>query len=154
MRSARSAPTRRARGLRPAGRTAVGRSQRPSAARSRHRLARWRTRTPGLPKALVQELSGSRWVAAQQTVVITGPTGVGKSYLACALAHKACRDGFPVAYRRVSRLYDELAQARADGTYLSVLRRLAKVQVADFGHRERPDRSIVSTEIGGTIERP
>jgi DNA replication protein DnaC len=90
----------------------------------------------GLPKALVQDLSGSRWVAAHQTVVITGPTGVGKSYLACALAHKACRDGFAVAYRRVSRLYDELAQARADGTYLTALRRLAKVQLLvldDFG---------------------
>ncbi|MFN8544479.1 MAG: ATP-binding protein [Candidatus Binatia bacterium] len=83
----------------------------------------------GLPKALVQELSASRWVAAHQTVVITGPTGVGKSYVACALAHKACRDGFTVAYRRVSRLYDELAQARADGTYLTALRRLAKVQL-------------------------
>ena len=84
----------------------------------------------------MQDLSGSRWVAAHQTVVITGPTGVGKSYLACALAHKACRDGFAVAYRRVSRLYDELAQARADGTYLTVLRRLAKVQLLvldDFG---------------------
>ena len=75
----------------------------------------------GLPKALVQDLSASRWVAAHQTVVITGPTGVGKSYIACALAHKACRDGFTVAYRRVSRLYDELAQARADGTYLTAL---------------------------------
>jgi len=90
----------------------------------------------GLPKALVQELSASRWVAAHQTVVLTGPTGIGKSYLACALGHKACRDGFSVVYRRVSRLYDELAQARADGTYLTVLRRLAKAQLLvldDFG---------------------
>ena len=90
----------------------------------------------GLAKAIVHELSGSRWVAAHQTVVITGPTGVGKSYLACALGHKACRDGFTVAYRRGSRLYDELAQARADGTYVTVLRRLAKVQLLvldDFG---------------------
>lgn len=90
----------------------------------------------GLPKALVQELVASRWVAAHQTVVLTGPTGIGKSYLACALAHKACRDGFTVVYRRVSRLYDELAQARADGTYLTALRRLAKAQLLvldDFG---------------------
>lgn len=90
----------------------------------------------GLPKALLQELAASRWVAAHQTVVLTGPTGIGKSYLACALGHKACRDGFSVVYRRVSRLYDELAQARADGTYLTVLRRLAKAQLLvldDFG---------------------
>jgi len=67
---------------------------------------------------------------------VTVPTGLGKSYLACALAHKACRDGYTVAYRRLSRLFDELAQARADGTYLTALRRLAKVQVIvldDFG---------------------
>ena len=90
----------------------------------------------GLPKALLQDLGASRWVAAHQTVVLTGPTGVGKSYLACALAHKACRDGFTVVYRRISRLYDELAQARADGTYLTALRRLAKAQLLvldDFG---------------------
>jgi len=90
----------------------------------------------GLAKALVLDLSTSRWVAAHQTVILTGPTGVGKSYLACALGHKACRDGYTVAYRRVSRLFDELAQARADGTYLTALRRLVKVQALvldDFG---------------------
>jgi DNA replication protein DnaC len=90
----------------------------------------------GLTKAALLDLSTSRWVAAHQTVILTGPTGLGKSYLACALAHKACRDGYTVAYRRVSRLFDELAQARADGTYLTALRRLAKVQALvldDFG---------------------
>lgn len=82
------------------------------------------------------DLSSSRWVAAHQNVILTGFTGVGKSYLACALANKACRDGFTAAYRRTSRLFDELAQARADGTYPNLLRRLAKVQVLvldDFG---------------------
>jgi DNA replication protein DnaC len=67
--------------------------------------------------------------------VSTAPTGVGKSYVTC-VAHKACRDGFTVAYRPLSRLYDEVAQARADGTYLTALRRLAKVQLLvldDFG---------------------
>ncbi|MFY0564185.1 ATP-binding protein [Archangium lansingense] len=57
------------------------------------------------------------------------PPGVGKSFLACALGQKACRDGYGVVYRRTSRLFDELAQARADGTYPHVLRRLAKAQV-------------------------
>ena len=90
----------------------------------------------GLSKTLMLDLASSRWAALHQNVILTGKTGVGKSYLACALAHKACRDGFTVTYRRVSRLYDELAQARADGTYLTVLRRLAKVQLLvldDFG---------------------
>jgi DNA replication protein DnaC len=90
----------------------------------------------GLSKAVVLELATSRWAASHQNIILTGPTGVGKSYLACALGNKACRDGFTVAYRRTSRLFDELAQARADGTYPHLLRRLAKMQVLildDFG---------------------
>jgi DNA replication protein DnaC len=90
----------------------------------------------GLVKSTIQELQTSRWIQQHQNVVITGPTGVGKSYLACALGQKACRDGFSVAYRRVSLLFDELAQARADGTLPLLLRRLAKVNVLvldDFG---------------------
>ncbi|HYO64461.1 MAG TPA: IS21-like element helper ATPase IstB, partial [Archangium sp.] len=90
----------------------------------------------GLTKSQVLELSTSRWVAQSQNVLLTGPTGVGKSFLACALGQKACRDGYGVVYRRTSRLFDELAQARADGTYPHLLRRLAKAQVLildDFG---------------------
>jgi DNA replication protein DnaC len=90
----------------------------------------------GLTKTLMQELASSRWVAHHQAVILTGKTGTGKSYLACALGQKACRDGFGVLYKRTSRLFDELAQARADGTYLTVLRRLAKASVLildDFG---------------------
>ncbi len=65
-----------------------------------------------------------------------GPTGIGKSWLACALGQKASRDGFSVVYRRCSRLFDEMTQARADGSYPHLLRRLAKAQlliVDDFG---------------------
>ena len=90
----------------------------------------------GLSKAVMLDLAMSRWVVGKQDVILTGKTGVGKSYLACALGNKACRDGFTVAYRRTSRLFDELAQARVDGTYPLVLRRLAKIQVLildDFG---------------------
>ena len=90
----------------------------------------------GLSKPLMLELGTCRWVTAHQNVIFTGPTGVGKSYLACALGQKACRDGYSVVYRRSSRLLDELAQARADGTHADALRRLAKAQVLvldDFG---------------------
>lgn len=90
----------------------------------------------GLSKPLVLDLASSNWVARHQHIIITGKTGVGKSFLACALAHKACRDGYTVTYRRFSRLLDELTQARADGTYLGALRRLAKMRVVvldDFG---------------------
>lgn len=90
----------------------------------------------GLAKAQVLELAACRWVQQHQNVIVTGPTGVGKSYLACALGQKACREGHVVVYRRMSRLFDELAQARADGTHANVLRRLAKAQVLildDFG---------------------
>ncbi len=83
----------------------------------------------GLSKSTMLDLASSRWVAAHQNVILTGPTGVGKSYLACALANKACRDGYSAVYRRTSRLLDELAQARADGTFHELLRRFAKVQV-------------------------
>jgi DNA replication protein DnaC len=90
----------------------------------------------GLSKSLVLDLASSNWVARHQHIIITGKTGVGKSFLACALAHKACRDGYTVTYRRFSRLLDELTQARADGTYLAALRRFAKTRVVvldDFG---------------------
>jgi DNA replication protein DnaC len=90
----------------------------------------------GLTKTQVMELSTSKWVEGRQNVLLTGPTGVGKSFLACALGQKACRDGYSVVYRRASRLFDELAQARADGTHPHVLKRLAKAQVLildDFG---------------------
>jgi DNA replication protein DnaC len=90
----------------------------------------------GLTKAVMLDLAACRWVEANQNVIFTGQTGVGKSYLACALGHRACREGFTVAYRRTSRLLDELAQARADGSHFLLLRRLAKTDVLildDFG---------------------
>jgi DNA replication protein DnaC len=90
----------------------------------------------GLTKAVMLDLAACRWVGAHQNVIFTGHTGVGKSYLACALGQKACREGHSVVYRRASRLLDEVAQARADGTHFHLLRRLAKTEVLildDFG---------------------
>jgi DNA replication protein DnaC len=79
----------------------------------------------GLQEATMLELAACRWVEAHQNVIFSGPTGVGKSHLACGLGQKACREGYSVVYRRASRFYDERAQSRADGTYFLVLRRLA-----------------------------
>ena len=82
-----------------------------------------------LDKAIVRQLAAGRWIEAHHNVVITGATGVGKTYLACALAHQACRLGYRVLYRRAPRLFDELALARADGTYTRLLARFARMDV-------------------------
>jgi DNA replication protein DnaC len=82
-----------------------------------------------IDKAVVRQLASCRWVEEHQAILITGMTGTGKSYLACALAHQACRKGFRAAYRRASRLFDELKLARADGTHPRMLARLARVDV-------------------------
>ena len=72
-----------------------------------------------LDKAVIRQLATCRWVAEHQGVLITGMTGTGKSFLACALAHQACRKGYRALYRRASHLYHELTLAHADGSYLS-----------------------------------
>lgn len=83
----------------------------------------------GLDRALVRQLTTGRWIAEHQHVLITGATGVGKTYLACALGQQACRQGFRALYRRVPRLFDELALAHADGSYTMLLARLARIDV-------------------------
>jgi DNA replication protein DnaC len=82
-----------------------------------------------LEKALVRQLATCRWIHEHQVVIITGATGTGKSYLACALAQQACRKGMRVFYRRTPRLFDELRLARVDGTYPRLLARIAKADV-------------------------
>ena len=82
-----------------------------------------------LDKAVIRQLSSCRWVKEHQAVLITGPTGTGKTYVACALAQQACRKGFRAVYRRASRLFDELRIAHADGSYVRMLSRLARVDV-------------------------
>ena len=83
----------------------------------------------GLDKSLVLALAGCRWIREHHNVIITGPTGVGKSYLACALAHKACREGFRALYLRAPRLFDDLALANADGRYRRVLAAYARIDL-------------------------
>lgn len=82
-----------------------------------------------LDKAVVRQLASCRWVTEHQAILITGATGTGKTYVACALAQQACRKGFRAVYRRASRLFDELRLAHADGSYVRVLARLARVDV-------------------------
>jgi DNA replication protein DnaC len=82
-----------------------------------------------LDKAVVRQLATCRWVHEHQNISVTGPTGVGKTYVACALAQHACRRGFSAMYRRASRLFDELTLARADGTYVRLLAKLARTDV-------------------------
>ena len=82
-----------------------------------------------LDKAVVRQLASCRWVHDHQNVIVTGMTGTGKTFVACALAQQACRRGFSATYRRASRLFDELALARADGSYVRLLAKLARVDV-------------------------
>ena len=83
----------------------------------------------GLDKGLIQSLAACQWVKEHLNVLITGPTGVGKTWLACALAHKACREGYTAQYIRLTRLLRELMIAKGDGSYPKLLANLAKVDV-------------------------
>jgi len=82
-----------------------------------------------LDKSQLLQLATCRWLTEHQNVAISGATGTGKTYLACALAQQACRKGFRVCYRRASRLLDELALAHADGTYPRLLTRFARIDL-------------------------
>lgn len=101
----------------------------------------------GLERSVLQRLATGSWITKKQNVILTGPTGCGKTYLACALANKACRDGHSVVYRRLPRLAQDLAVARGDGSYARLLARWAKADVlvlddwglAPIGESERRD---------------
>jgi DNA replication protein DnaC len=90
----------------------------------------------GLDRTLIRKLSTCAWIREHHNLVITGLTGVGKSYIACALAHKACLDGFTSLYYRAPRLFTDLETAKADGRYTRVLQSIAKADlliVDDWG---------------------
>jgi DNA replication protein DnaC len=94
-------------------------------------------KTPrGLRKAQVLELAQNRWISAHQSLLISGPSGVGKSYLAQAFGQHVCRSGYSVQYLRLPALLAQFVQARAQGTYDRLLKRLAKLAlliIDDFG---------------------
>jgi DNA replication protein DnaC len=83
----------------------------------------------GLSKQVMMELGSTRWIDAHRHVLITGPSGIGKSYIACALGNFAARTGYTVLYLRAPRLSETLQQARGDGSHLKTLTRLAKAQL-------------------------
>jgi DNA replication protein DnaC len=83
----------------------------------------------GLDRALFLKLSACDWIREHRHVLITGPCGIGKSWLSCALGHKACRENLSVLYYRMPRLLAALALARGDGRYAKLLRSLARVNL-------------------------
>jgi len=85
--------------------------------------------TRSLSKAVMQTLSSCQWVRESQNILLMGPTGTGKSFIASALGHKACLEGFTVRYVRCSRLFQELTVARGDGRYLKLIKQISKSQV-------------------------
>ena len=82
-----------------------------------------------LDRAVIRQLASCRWVADHHNILITGPAGVGKTYLACAFGQQACRQGYRAIYRRIPRLFPELTLAHGDGTYPTLLARFARVDV-------------------------
>jgi DNA replication protein DnaC len=89
-----------------------------------------------LDRSLIQRLSTLEWIARGSTILITGPTGSGKSFLACAFAHEACLQGITTRYIRATKLFPQLHMARGDGSYFDEIQRLAKTSlliIDDFG---------------------
>lgn len=106
----------------------------------------WRA-SRGLDKSLITALAGCDWLRHGQSLLITGATGCGKTWLACALAHQAARSGFSVLYARAARLFDELQVAHGDGSFARRLGQLAKLDllvlddfaISPIGAAERND---------------
>jgi DNA replication protein DnaC len=83
----------------------------------------------GMDRSTVMSLAGNQWVKSHHNILVTGPTGAGKSYLACALAQKACRDGYTVLYQRLPRLLQDISVARHDGRYHKLMNQIVKCEV-------------------------
>lgn len=89
-----------------------------------------------LDKVQMLRLSSCEWIKRKQSIIISGSTGLGKSFLASALGHQACQHGYKVYYRNCSKLFDQLKMAKADGSYVSEINRIEKLDLLildDFG---------------------
>ena len=116
----------------------------------------YRDRT-GLDRSQIATLAACDWIRANQNVLIHGATGSGKSFLACALGHQACRNGLSVLYVRAPRLFEELTLCHADGSFRKRLAAIAKISVliiddfaiAPIGPRERNDLlELIDDRVG------
>lgn len=97
----------------------------------------------GLDKSLIATLANGTWIHDGLNLLVTGPTGVGKTWIACALAHKACRDGYSVLYQRLPRLLEELSIAHADGRFAKLMRSFARTDLIvldDWGLAKMTDQ--------------
>ncbi len=111
----------------------------------------------GLDRSVMQRLTTCQWAKNHEAVLITGATGLGKTWLACALAHQACREGYTALYVRVPRLLHNLTLARADGSYVRELARMARTDLlilddwglAPMGEQERHDMLEVIEDRNG-----
>jgi DNA replication protein DnaC len=83
----------------------------------------------GIEKSVLLNLASCNWIRNHQNLLISGPTGVGKTFLACALAQKACRDGFRTLYLRCPQFFYQIALAKADGSYGTLMKRLSKTHL-------------------------
>ena len=90
------------------------------------------THPRGLKKSQMASLQSGEWIAKKRNLVITGPTGCGKTYIACALGYYACHQGYSVRYFRATRLFEALTIAHADGSYLKLINQLAKTDILIF----------------------
>jgi len=83
----------------------------------------------GIEKSVLINLTSCNWIRNHQNLLISGPTGVGKTFLACALAQKACREGFRTLYLRIPQFFYQIALARADGTYGNLMKKFSKTHL-------------------------
>src|SRR5205814_7373258 len=109
----------------------------------------------GLDRALFQKLTNGEWIDTHDNLILCGPTGVGKSWLACALSHKACRDNRSVLYQRVPKLFAELALARGDGRYAAscAVSPASSSSSSTIGasNRSTPARVVISTKSSRNV---
>lgn len=83
----------------------------------------------GISKSLFLELSANKWIKDKRNIILTGSTGTGKTYIACALGNSACRDGFKTLYFRIPRLLQEMKIGKVEGSYIKLLDRMSKVDL-------------------------
>jgi DNA replication protein DnaC len=106
----------------------------------------------GLNKQVILELSDCNWLKHHQNVLISGPTGVGKTYIVCSLGDAACRNGYSVSYIRAPKLFTAMLQARADGSYLKVLSKLSKFGLLIIDDIGQPMNDIDRKDLLEVIE--